>query len=214
MGDGPEDPALQRPRLVKTEALHLCIRPVTPEDREALRQGFQAISPETTYRRFFVSAFSPSDQELEYLTEVDGRNHVAIGAEDCTQTPPKGMGVARYVRLPDEPTVAEAAVVVIDAYQRQGIGSLLLAALSKRAADCGLKTFRGYVLRNNSGVLDVLRALGASEASSKDGVLELDIPVVGRLEALPDRPELKRLRWAWSTLAAAEVGECAGGTEK
>jgi RimJ/RimL family protein N-acetyltransferase len=209
MSDDAEDPLpLRLPLLVTTESLRLCIRPVTPADREEIRRGLQSISPETMYRRFFVSAFSPDDRELQYLTEVDGENHVAVGAIDCAQDPPKGTGVARYVRLPEEPTVAEAAIVVIDAYQGQGIGSLLMAALNKRAAECGIERFRGYVLVENTGMIEVLRALGASETSAEDGVLRMDAPVYPDLRDLPADPELERVRWAWRTIETAGEGDC------
>ena len=209
MGDDDADQsALRFPLLVTTEALRLCIRPVTPADREEIRKGLQSISPESTYQRFFVSAFSPSDRELQYLTEVDGVNHVALGAIDCTQHPPKGTGVARYVRLPDEPTVAEAAIVVLDAYQGRGIGSLLMAALSKRAADCSLEHFRAYVLVQNRPIVERLRALGASESPAQDGVLQFDIPVYTCGDDLPERSGLERMRWAWHAVATATTGNC------
>lgn len=211
MDEGAEEaPTLRFPLLVTTEDLHLCIRPVTPADREHIREGLRAISPETMYRRFFDSAFSPSARELQYLTEVDGHNHVALAAIDCTADPPRGVGVARYVRLSEEPSVAEAAIVVIDAYQGQGIGSLLLAALSKRAAAHDLEDFRGYVLVENTGVIGVLEALGASESPVQGGVLQLDVPVIAHREDLPDAQGLKKVRWAWATVSSAPQGTCEG----
>jgi GNAT superfamily N-acetyltransferase len=206
--DAEDQGASRFPLVVTTESFRVCIRPITPADREKIRKGLQSISPQTTYRRFFVSAFSPSDRELRYLTEVDGHNHVALGAEDCSQDPPRGTGVARYVRLPEEPTVAEAAVVVIDNYQGQGIGSLLMAALSMRAADCGLEAFRSYVLLENSGVVELLRALGASESPVEEGVLQMDVPVYPRSEDLPTDPEVDRMRWAWHAIETAPEGRC------
>lgn len=196
------------PLLIREGDLHLCIRPVTPADRETIRDGLRAISPETTYRRFFVSAFSPSERALQYLTEVDGVDHVAIGVLDCTESPPRGTGIARYVRLPDDPTRAEAAIVVIDAYQGQGIGSLLLAALSMRAAECGLEYFRSYVLADNRSVVEVLRTLGATETSVEEGILQLDVPVYSRREDVPEASALDRLRWAWGVIEAAGQGRC------
>lgn len=121
--------------------------------------------------------------------------------------------MARYVRLPDESTVAEAAIVVIDAYQGQGIGSLLMAALSKRAADCGLEYFRAYVLVENRGVIEVLRALGASELPAEDGVLQMDVPVYPDPQNLPTDPELKRVRRAWHAIETAKEGDCKENTE-
>lgn len=206
--DSGEAPALQVPLVVREGDLHLCIRPITPADRDELVRGLESLSSETMYRRFFVSAFSPSERELEYLTDVDGHGHVALGALDCSQYLPRGTGVARYIRLPEDPTVAEAAIVVVDAYQGRGIGTLLLAALSMRAAAGGVEWLRGYVLVENTRVIETLRALGATGSSAQSGILQLDVPVYAHSGAVPSHPDLERAHWAWRTLEAAETGAC------
>ena len=48
------------------------------------------------------------------------------------------MGVARFIRLADEPEVAEVAVTVIDAWQRRGLGTLLLEHLTDQARSQGI----------------------------------------------------------------------------
>jgi hypothetical protein len=72
------------------------IRPVTPADRETLRQGFERLSPESRYRRFFGPQPELSERDLDYLTDVDHHNHEALVATD----PDTGdaVGVARFVR--------------------------------------------------------------------------------------------------------------------
>jgi GNAT superfamily N-acetyltransferase len=200
--------AFPLPRTVTIGDLRVCLRPVTPDDRERLLDGLRALSVETSYRRFFAPTFYPSEATLHYLTHPDGERHVAIGAVDCTREGTPGVGAARYVRLAEQPTVAEAAVVVVDAYQRQGIGSLLLAALSRVAADRGVDRFRGYVLADNRAFLRYLRALGAVNEQAHDAVIQLDVPVYARAAALPEAPETERARWAWHTLVDAPVGDC------
>ena len=56
-------------------------RPLRPDDREKLRNGFARLSPESKYRRFFSAPATLSEASLDYLTTTDGRDHVAIGAE-------------------------------------------------------------------------------------------------------------------------------------
>ena len=51
------------------------------------------------------------------------------------------VAVGSYVRLRD-PTVAEAAFAVADAYQRRGIGTRLVEQLAERAAATGIERFR------------------------------------------------------------------------
>jgi len=128
--ENPENPETIRfPRTVIVNGRRVCIRPITPDDRDRIVQGLRSMSIETSYRRFFTPTFYPSEKTLQYLTHIDGEQHVALGAVDCTREGNPGIGAVRYVRLPDRPSIAEAAVVVIDEYQQQGIGSMLIAAL-------------------------------------------------------------------------------------
>jgi GNAT superfamily N-acetyltransferase len=190
------------------DGLRVCVRPVTPDDRDRILQGLRSMSVETSYRRFFTPTFYPSEETLRYLTHVDGEQHMAIGAVDCTREGEPGIGAARYVRLPEEPAVAEAAVVVLDAYQQRGIGSLLIAALSRYAAHHGVECFRGFVLAENRSFLAFLRNLGAVNEHAHGGVMQVDVPVYARAGALPDGPETARALWAWRTLDEARIGGC------
>src|SRR5262245_2158143 len=98
-------------------------RQVRPDDREQLRTGFARLSAESKYRRFFAVPETLSEATLDYLTITDGHDHVAIGAElgDPGADTSYGIGIARFVRLPEEPTTAEAAVAVIDEMQHRGV---------------------------------------------------------------------------------------------
>jgi len=202
-------PSIRFPRTVTFDGERVCLRPVTPDDRDRILEGLRSISVETSYRRFFTPTFYPSEAELTYLTQIDGEQHMAVGALDCTREGEPGLGVARYVRLPDEPTVAEVAITVIDDYQRRGIGSLLLAALSQYAAGHGVEYFRGFVLADNRDVLDYLDALGACREQTHDAVRQLDVPVYPQGAELPAHSALDRARWAWRAVAEADLGDCA-----
>jgi GNAT superfamily N-acetyltransferase len=188
----------------------VCIRPISPEDRERIVEGLHEMSAETSYRRFFTPRFYPSDRALDYLTQIDGEQHMALGAVDCSRDGDPGVGAARYVRLPEAPTVAEAAVVVIDAYQRQGIGSMLLACLSRYAADHGVEWFRGFVLAENQEFLRFLRTLGGVNEQVHEGVIQLDVPVYVRADNLPEQPGTGRARRAWRMIDEAEIADCDG----
>jgi GNAT superfamily N-acetyltransferase len=199
---------IQFPRTVAFDDKRVCLRPVTPDDRDRILAGLQELSVETSYRRFFTPTFYPSEAELTYLTHIDGDQHMAVGALDCTREGWPGLGLARYVRLPDEPTVAELAITVIDDYQRQGIGSLLMAALSQYGAAHEIEYFRGFVLAENRDFLDYLDALGACREQTHDAVRQLDVPVYPQDAALPDHPALDRAHWAWRTVTEASLGDC------
>lgn len=183
--------------------LRIRIRHVRPSDKDLLRDGLAHFSRQSTYQRFFTPVVTFSEEQLEYLTNVDGADHVALGALDVTDGTERGVGIARYIRLSEPPDIAEAAVSVIDTYQSRGIGSILLAALAQFAAACSIRTFRAYVLAENWRFLQYLIALGATCQSNKGGIVQVDLPVRVDRPEIPDRPATATARWAWDAVEAA-----------
>lgn len=167
------------------DGTHVLLRSVRPSDRELLARGFEQFSDESRYRRFFVHKSELTDDDLRYLTEVDGIQHCAIGAltidAEGNEVP---LGIARYVRPTPDSDVAEAAVAVIDAMQGKGVGKLLLHALSDVAYTHGVRKFRCSVLVTNTAIHKVLLELDPdahvvhSEASVEELELELSAPSV------------------------------------
>lgn len=185
------------------DGLCLRLRHVHPSDKDLLRKGLAHFSQRSTYQRFFTPVVAFSEKHLDYLTNVDGIAHVALGALDVTSEVEEGVGIARYIRLEATPSVAEAAVSVLDAYQSRGIGSLLLAALTRCAAANGIDTFRAYVMEDNRRFLQYLMALGAERREGAGGIVEIDVPVVTSEEQIPDGPATRTARWAWQRIERA-----------
>jgi len=122
---------------------------------------------------------------VRYLTEVDHHTHEALVAVDPRSS--DGLGVARFIRSPDDPAVAEIAVAVIDDWQGRGLGTALLDGLTARAREEGVERFSAVVLAENRPMLDLLDGLGDVEVTGRDGgVVELlmDLPHEGVPDAL------------------------------
>ena len=127
----------------------ILIRPIRPDDKRLLEDGLRNLSETSIQRRFLAPKTRFSRAELRYLTEVDGWDHVALVAESPTQPTRRLIGVARYVRLPDDPQAAEAAIVVADDFQRKGLGSLLVEELGRRARMRGISRFTATMSSDN-----------------------------------------------------------------
>jgi acetyltransferase len=85
------------------------LRPVRPDDDEALVALFGRLSDRTIYQRFFTVRRSLPPSWLRLLTQVDER-HMGIVAERPTYDGPVIVGVARYdVAGPDD--TAEIALL-------------------------------------------------------------------------------------------------------
>ena len=168
----------------------LVIRPIRPEDKPLLLDGFNRLSERSRYLRFFTKLPTLSDNQLHYLTEVDHKSHSAWVAgviEDGHET---GVGVIRWIRMRDDPSRAEMAVTVVDDFQRRGIGRTLVYVAAKEASSQGVENFQAVVLAENRATIAMLRGMGSSTGTYEDGVLHLTIP----LEAAVSRPVLLPLR--------------------
>jgi RimJ/RimL family protein N-acetyltransferase len=163
------------------------VRPILPEDKERLVEAFARLSDESRYQRFGTSVQHLSDQQLRYLTEIDYDDHMAWVALDPNADGEPGLGVARYMRLPGEPEIAEAAVTVVDSHQGLGLGSILLGVLGLSAVAHGIRAFRAYVLEENQAIQELFAGLGAT-MHREGSMLRVDVPLPEDPADLPDTP--------------------------
>jgi GNAT superfamily N-acetyltransferase len=154
------------------------IRPITSTDKPRLVAALDAMSPKSRYLRFHGARERLTEGELRYLTELDYDNHVAWGAIAEHEAGRPGIGVARFVRDPNEPDTAEFSIAVVDAWQRTGLGSLLLRTLLVSAADRHVRRLVGSVLQENTAALLMFAKFGGEPTVIEDDAVVVEIPVV------------------------------------
>lgn len=196
----------ERVDAVLKDGTRVVFRPIVPEDKELLRVGLQNMSPESRYRRFFSPIDHLSDEQLAYLTEIDYQDHFAwIGVlPDSGGT--DGVGVARWIRDPENHESAEAAVTVVDQYQGQGIGSALLVLLARSAIERGIKRFTLEVLGENDPMMALMERVGAIVDKTENGVVSLHVPLPESIEDLDKTPAPSILKAAAEGRLEAESG--------
>jgi RimJ/RimL family protein N-acetyltransferase len=155
----------------------ILVRNLRPGDAEELLRGFARLSAGSRRFRFLSPLHKLSPKQVHELTDVDQHDHVAIAARDESRPDHPGIGVARFVRLEQDPEVAEFAITVIDDYQRRGLGTLLLKLLLKAAQALRVRTLRGFLLADNLAMLQLLRKFGATMVRAWDNTLRADLIV-------------------------------------
>jgi protein lysine acetyltransferase len=152
----------------------LLLRPVLPGDSERTMQGHVRFSSDTLYRRF-MSPRVPSPALMDYLAEVDYVDHFVWVMTDKDGNP---IADARFVRDDHDPSVAEIAFTVGDAYQGRGIGSFLIGALSVAARVDGVEKFSGRMLADNVAMRTIMDHYGAFWERDDVGVVTtvIDVP--------------------------------------
>jgi len=164
----PEDEVTLR------DGSRVLIRPVQPADKELFARAWERFGEESRYRRFLGVKGALTRHDLQYLTEVDHVDHEAIGARDAETG--EGVGVARYVRLSEDPKVAEAAVAVVDPWQGRGLGGELLRRLTARAGEEGIERFRASLFAFNREMLALFEDIGELEVRERgNGQIEIDV---------------------------------------
>jgi ribosomal protein S18 acetylase RimI-like enzyme len=151
------------------------IRRVRGTDAPLLADGFARLSLSSRWMRFLIAKQELSPAELHYLTEVDHHDHEALGALDEAEG--RGVGIARYIRLPADPQAAEVAITVVDEWQRLGLGTVLLAQLSVRARAEGIHRFTALVAAENDAGLRLLRRANAQFIRREADTAEFEIPL-------------------------------------
>ncbi len=126
-----------------------------------------------------------TESQIRYLTQVDHTDHEALLAID--EDSGVAVGVARFVRLGDGSEVAEAAVIVVDPWQGDGLGKALSVMLSERARELGITRFEATLLMENRAMMGLLRSLGPVRTLGREGaavVVTLDLPETGLGEGM------------------------------
>ena len=163
------------------DGTRVLLRLLTPEDRHALRAGFEALSPESRYARFLAPKTTLTDAELDYLCNIDQEDHFALGAvveSGDGKGGVVGAGIARFIRLPHEPKAAEAAIAVADAMQGRGLGKLLFMRLCAAAEERGIERFACEVLGSNNTMAGLIERVSPDrEIEVSQGVMQIDMPL-------------------------------------
>ena len=188
------------------DGTRVVLRLIRPSDKAQLRAAFERLSPESRYSRFLSPRSALTDRELRYLTEVDGKDHVALVA---LKTPllgqEEGIGVARFIRLAGQADVAEPAITVADDHQGKGLGSILLRRLTEAAWERGVRQFHCQVLARNDQMRQLLDEMHTDVRIEEveDGAVVVTFPIEAPVEA--ERPALRPMLRRFFSHVAQEL---------
>ena len=183
--DEESRPAADGRNVVLRDGSQVLTRPVRSTDAALIAEAFARLSERSRRMRFLGKKDELTAAELRYYANVDHHDHEALGALD----PADGrlVGVARYVRDADDPQAAEIALTIADDWQGRGLGTELLARLSDRAREEGIRCFTAVTASENVPMGMLLRSVGAVQTGRNFGTLEYEIAL--------ERPEAYDLEW-------------------
>ncbi|MBM2822137.1 MAG: hypothetical protein HW413_883 [Thermoleophilia bacterium] len=162
--------------VILRDGATLRLRPPRREDKDELLEFFGALSQRSLYLRFH--GFPRLGPELvEQLIDPNWHDRGALLGTFLENGTERVVAVANYERLRD-PTIAEAAFAVADAYQRRGIGTRLVEQLAELAGRQGIERIVAEVLADNRNMLGVFGAIGFELTRElAGGEIEITFPI-------------------------------------
>ncbi len=146
---------------VDTSLGTLLLRPIRPDDGQRLRQFYSKASPSDMRLRFFMARREVSHSELARYSQIDyDREMTFIALEQPSNGSPM-LGEVRAVADPDN-LRAEFAIQVGSAWQRHGLGALLMDKLLRYLRERGTAEVVGECLIENTGMAKLARRAGFS----------------------------------------------------
>jgi GNAT superfamily N-acetyltransferase len=151
----------------------ITVRPIEPEDHDAVLDFLGSLSAETMYRRFF-SLPRVDDRLFSMVAHPSDCCSEALVAWDFDDI----VGLASYDRLASDPTAADVAIVISDAWQHRGVGSVLMRKLGGAARRRGIERFTATMLADNRPVVDFVRHTNPAARLHFDGTeLAMEAPL-------------------------------------
>jgi acetyltransferase len=146
------------------------IRSACVTDGPAIQAFVRRLSIRSRRNRFFSPISELSRDQIERITRALPSDGLALVCEVVNAGESRIVAMAQYVI--EEALEAEFALVVDDAYQRQGLGNEMMGLLAEHAARAGLAAFVGLVLPDNWPMLGLVSRLGCElEADADPGVV-------------------------------------------
>jgi RimJ/RimL family protein N-acetyltransferase len=148
------------------------IRALRPDDRADIVAAVDNMSVKSLYRRFFGIRRHFSEREIDFFLNVDFASHVVLVAVMRDAGRAAIVGGTRYIVV--RPGIAEVAFTVVDKFQGQGIGRVLMRHITSLAREAGLKELIAEVLPENTPMLKVFEKSGLKlRTTQEDGIVHV-----------------------------------------
>ena len=158
--------------MILRDGRTLRLRATVRADVPGLVSFFGALSPNSLYLRFH-GVVSVDEALARQFVDLDGNERGSLVGVLADRV----VCVGSWARL-REPHTAEAAFVVADELQGQGIGTRLLERLAAVAAEVGIERFVAMVLPANAAMLGVFAGSGLElKRQLENGVFEIEFPI-------------------------------------
>jgi acetyltransferase len=150
------------------------LRPVRPEDEPLEHEMLTTLSEKTLKERFFQVIKNITHEMHVRHCNIDYEREMAIVAEVREGGRKRIVGIGRLIIEPDL-RKAEFAVVVHDTFQGKGLGYKLVDMVIGIGHEKGVEEIYGFVLSNNTKMLNMCTKLGCSVEPMEDDITRVSL---------------------------------------
>lgn len=136
----------------------ITIRPVTPKDSEIIKAFSRNLSSELKHLNYMETFRELPDNMITKLTQVDYKNSMTLIATYLKNDKEVVVGMVHYVS--EDKETCEFDMIVTDAWQNLGIGTLLTEKLIAAAKNNGIKSIKITILSSNVGGMMLAKHFG------------------------------------------------------
>ncbi len=192
--------------------LSVRLRPIVPEDSRRIEAAYALLSEESRRNRFWVTPAALSESRKTSLSTTDECDHVAWIVLDPFDDAFPGYAGASFWRDPGDPSRAEIAFTVTDAWQNHGLATLLFSILFHEGWQLGVRRFHGICRTGHAAMRSWWHGLGgqvveAGRYCTLEFPLENPAEFVGRVafEMPPLRRRVDVAEWLarWMEMAGS-----------
>lgn len=177
------DPSKLETTLTLRDGRTVRVRSIRPEDATMDRAFFDGLSQQSRYMRFMQHLTELTPKLVRKFTQIDDRREMALVALAEVLGEEAIVAIARYaVETDQQPETGEFAIVVADAWQRNGLGRALMQLLIDGARRNGLRQLTGNILVVNVAMRALATQLGFTADADPDDARHL----IARLDLHPD----------------------------
>jgi acetyltransferase len=163
------DPSKLETTLMLRDGRRVRVRSIRPADANMDREFFAGLSEQSRYMRFMQHLAELTPRLVQQFTQIDDTREMALVALDDASGDEMIVGIARYVAETEKQGESgEFAIVIADAWQRNGLGRALMDLLIDGARRHGLRRLVGSILAVNTPMRELATALGFAMHVDRD----------------------------------------------
>jgi acyl-CoA hydrolase/GNAT superfamily N-acetyltransferase len=154
--------------VLEIQGQQVTVRPAKPVDARRIQEHFYSLDKDDVVARFFHEKRSFDKDEAEGVSQIDYVKDLTLLATVGEFGFGQVVGIGEYL-LDPATNYAEIAFSISKAYQKMGLGNVLIHKLESAARQHGIAGFFAYTSAQNQGMIRLFKRLRYNVTTAFDG---------------------------------------------